>query len=345
MHEHVYQRINLARQALADSVTILSHHYQKDEVVAHADFVGDSFLLSKRVAEESCSPNIVFCGVRFMAETADILTRGERCVILPDEKAGCSLADMATEKELEECWEYLSSLGLRLVPVAYVNSSAEVKAFCGRYGGATCTSSNAQQVFRWALSQGDSILFLPDEQLGRNMAAKMGLAAEQVARWSRQEKRVLPEVKPRLIVWDGHCNVHTEFKVEHVMHARRAYPDAMVIVHPECKPEVVDLADDVGSTEHLIRLVTSAPAGSTWVVGTEINLVRRLARQNPDKEVFCLDPYARPCPGMDCISASSLLSALEALVRGQPEGVIRVTGDIAECARLALKRMLDIGRL
>ncbi|MEW6243595.1 MAG: quinolinate synthase NadA [Bacillota bacterium] len=344
MHEHVFERITLAKKALGDSVTILSHHYQKDEVVAHADFVGDSFLLSKRVAEESCSPNIVFCGVRFMAETADILTRGERCVILPDEEAGCSLADMATGKELEECWEYLLKMDLEPVPVAYVNSSAEVKAFCGRYGGATCTSSNAQQVFRWALSQGDSILFLPDEQLGRNTAAKVGFAAEQVASWSRQEKRVLSAARPRLIVWDGHCSVHTEFKVEHVMQARREYPGAMVVVHPECRREVVDLADDVGSTEHLIRLVTSAPAGSAWVVGTEIHLVQRLARQNPDKAVFCLDPDARPCPGMDRISASSLLSALEALVRGNPEGVIRVDGEIAEFARLALRRMLDIRR-
>ena len=338
----VAQRIEAARQALGDDVVILGHHYQSDDVIEHTDFTGDSFLLARQAAERSTSRYIVFCGVHFMAETADILTPPDRAVLLPEPEAGCSMADMATIGEVEECYRHLEQAGHKVVPITYMNSSAAIKAFCGRHGGIVCTSSNAQRAFDWALDRGDCILFLPDEHLGRNAGKQVGIFPKETAKWHRASGTLKGASEPRLVVWDGFCSVHLKFTVEQMAQARLRYAGVNVIVHPECPQKVVDAADDVGSTEYIIRRVSEGPPGSSWAVGTEINLVNRLAKKLTDRTVFSLNPVVSPCPTMYLVTAAHLLALLEALVEGNVRHRIVVPAEVAGPARIALDRMLKL---
>ncbi len=341
-------RIAAAKQALDGRLLILGHHYQRDEVIRWADARGDSLKLARYAAECDWATDIVFCGVHFMAESADVLTGPGQRVILPDLNAGCSMADMADVDEIEECWEALSDVidVDRVIPITYVNSSAAVKAFVGRHGGACCTSSNARQVVAWALERGDRVLFAPDQHLGRNTAFAMGFAAADMRVWDPRhdlgglQERDVKESK--FLLWKGHCSVHQRFKVEHVEAARRDHPGVQVVVHPECSHEVVELADFVGSTERILAEVERAPAGSVLAIGTEIHMVNRMAADHPDKTVFSLDPLICPCSTMFRIDEPHLAWCLEALVRGEIVNRITVDEDTAEGARLALSRMLEI---
>ena len=341
-------RIAAAKKALEGRLLILGHHYQRDEVIRWADARGDSLMLSRFAAENSWAKEIVFCGVHFMAESADILTGPDQRVILPDLNAGCSMADMADVDEVEECWEALSEVidVDRVVPITYVNSSAAVKAFVGRHGGSCCTSSNARAVLAWALERGDRVLFVPDQHLGRNTAFQMGFSEADMRVWNPRfdlgglEERDVKEAK--FLLWKGHCSVHQRFQVAHVESARRDHPDVRVIVHPECSHEVVSLADYVGSTERILEQVAAAPAGSVLAIGTEIHMVKRMAAEHPDKTVFSLDPLICPCSTMFRIDEPHLAWCLEALVRGEIVNRITVEEEMAEGARLALNRMLAI---
>jgi len=352
--EELFERIARAKATLGRRLVILGHHYQRDEVIRFADLRGDSLKLSRWAAQQKEARYIVFCGVHFMAETADILTAPDQAVILPDLGAGCSMADMAPVEEVEECWASLADTfgEERLLPVTYINSSAAVKAFVGRRGGAVCTSSNAAAVLRWALGQRPTVLFLPDEHLGRNTAVRLGLPFEEVAVWDRArgELRLDPhapegaELRPervRVVLWNGFCSVHQRFTPEQVARARERY-GVKVVVHPECRWEVVRLADAVGSTEFIIKTVSESPPGSRWAVGTEINLVNRLATENPDKFVMTLDEIVCPCSTMYRISPQHLCWALENLVAGRVVNRITVPEDVAREARAALDRMLAI---
>lgn len=341
------ERIATAKSRLGSDLVILGHHYQRDEIVKFADFRGDSFKLSQQAATRKDSAYIVFCGVHFMAETADILSAPEQQVILPNLEAGCSMADMADLDSVEECWATLtahSDADSRYVPVTYMNSAADLKAFCGEHGGLVCTSSNAPQAFRWAFERGDRILFFPDEHLGRNTAVKLDCAPEEVAVWDprQPEGGLSPEAleRARIVLWKGFCSVHMRFNAEQIAQARERYPDVRVIVHPECRREVVAAADYDGSTEHIVKVISEAPAGTTWAVGTEINLVHRLAHEHPDKRVFCLNPVVCPCSTMYRIHPGALCWALEALVEGRVVNRIQVAPDVARWARVALDRML-----
>ena len=341
-------RIAAAKQALDGRLLILGHHYQRDEVIRWADARGDSLKLARYAAECDWATDIVFCGVHFMAESADVLTGPGQRVILPDLNAGCSMADMADVDEIEECWDALSEVidVDRVIPITYVNSSAAVKAFVGRHGGACCTSSNARQVVAWALERGDRVLFAPDQHLGRNTAFAMGFAAADMRVWDPRhdlgglQERDVKESK--FLLWKGHCSVHQRFKIEHVEAARHDHPGVQVVVHPECSHEVVELADFVGSTERILAEVERAPAGSVLAIGTEIHMVNRMAADHPDKTVFSLDPLICPCSTMFRIDEPHLGWCLEALVRGEIVNRITVDEDTAEGARLALSRMLEI---
>jgi quinolinate synthase len=341
-------RIAAAKQALDGRLLILGHHYQRDEVIRWADARGDSLKLARYAAECDWATDIVFCGVHFMAESADVLTGPGQRVILPDLNAGCSMADMADVDEIEECWDALAEVidVDRVIPITYVNSSAAVKAFVGRHGGACCTSSNARQVVAWALERGDRVLFAPDQHLGRNTAFAMGFAAADMRVWDPRhhlgglQERDVKEA--RFLLWKGHCSVHQRFKVEHVEAARRDHPGVRVVVHPECSHEVVELADFVGSTERILAEVERAPAGSVLAIGTEIHMVNRMAADHPDKTVLSLDPLICPCSTMFRIDEPHLAWCLEALVRGEIVNRITVDEDTAEGARLALSRMLEI---
>lgn len=336
------RRLEEVRGRLGRRVLILGHHYMSDEVIAWADAVGDSLALSRLAAADAQASHIVFCGVHFMAETADILaTRGQR-VILPDGGAGCPMADMAAPDQVERCWRALAELGSGpVIPITYVNSSAALKAFCGRHGGAVCTSSNAVTVLRWALEHGQRALFFPDEHLGRNAAAALGLADDDVAIWRRAAGRLEGDAaKARVVVWDGFCPVHVRFGLADVARARLA--GARVIVHPECPRPVVQAADDSGSTEKIIAVVGQSPAGSVWAVGTEINLVRRLAARHADKTIFSLNEVVCACPDMAKISQTKLLASLEGVEDGRPRGVVSVEEHTARWAAMALERMLDL---
>jgi quinolinate synthase len=341
-------RIGAAKQALDGRLLILGHHYQRDEVIRWADARGDSLKLARYAAENHWATDIVFCGVHFMAESADVLTGPDQRVILPDLNAGCSMADMADLDEVEECWEVLAGVidVDRVVPITYVNSSAAVKAFVGRHGGACCTSSNARAVLRWALERGDRVLFVPDQHLGRNTALVMGFPPVEMQVWDpRRELGGLEErevKEARFLLWKGHCSVHQRFRVEHVEAARREHPGVKVVVHPECASEVVAVADLVGSTERILAEVEAAPAGSVLAIGTEVHMVRRMAAEHPDKTVFSLDPLICPCSTMFRIDEPHLAWCLEALVRGEVVNRITVDPDTAEDARLALSRMLAI---
>jgi len=343
----LFERTVAAKQVLGDRVLILGHNYQRDDVIVHADLRGDSLMLSKLASEQSQYPNIVFCGVHFMAETADILSRSNQTVILPDLAAGCSMADMAAIEQVDQCWEELGrvlSVEEEVTPAVYVNSAAVLKAFCGEHGGITCTSSTAKAILEWCWSRREKVLFFPDEHLGRNTANAMGIPREDMIVWDpyqpyggNSRDAIL---KARLILWKGHCSVHQMFQAEHVAYFRKTYPGIQVIVHPECNEEVVNQADVVGSTERIIRTVSQAPAGTSWVVGTELNLVNRLKKEQIDKQVFFLSPTVCRCATMYRIDGAHLCWALENLGQGHVVNHISVPDDEKEFARTALDRMM-----
>jgi quinolinate synthase len=360
--EELTDRIAAARARLGDRAFILGHHYQRDDVMRWADARGDSYRLSVLAQQRPEAEFIVFCGVHFMAESADVLTGDHQQVILPDLNAGCSMADMADIDEVEEAWE---SLGRvidieRLVPITYMNSSAAIKAFVGRHGGAVCTSTNARQVLEWALGlgdraglstegatgSGDKVLFFPDQHLGRNTGFDLGYGADDMRVWNpRLDLGGLTDADCKdasLLLWKGHCSVHQRFKVAHVDAFRAAHPGGIVVTHPECSHEVCEVADQVGSTDFIIRAVEAAPAGSAIGVGTEIHLVNRLDEETPDKTVMSLDPIVCPCSTMSRIDTPHLAWVLEQLVLGNVVNRITVDPATAEWSRVALQRMLDI---
>jgi quinolinate synthase len=343
-------RIAEARARLGATTIVLGHHYQRDEVIRFADFTGDSYKLSK-IAAETDAQYIVFCGVHFMAESADVLGRESQQVILPDLNAGCSMADMAEISQVEACWEALERIGLTddLIPLTYMNSTAAIKAFCGERGGLVCTSSNARAAFEWGFSRGKRILFLPDQHLGRNTGFAMGIAPAEMAVWDPwalqggQTKAAL--AASRIVLWKGHCAVHQRFLPSHVDAVRAKYPGIRVIVHPECRWEVCQKADALGSTERLIKIVEDAPAGSMFAVGTEIHLVNRLARRfaAEGKRIITLDDAGCLCTTMYRISPQHLAWALENLIEGRVVNRIQVRANVKHWARVALDRMLEVG--
>ena len=346
--EEMERRIAAARATLGSRLVILGHHYQRDEVFKFADCTGDSFKLARQAASRSEADFIVFCGVHFMAESADVLSAPHQHVILPDLAAGCSMADMASGDQLETCWSELGEMGVgNVVPVTYINSVAAIKAFCGERGGVVCTSSNATATLRWAWERGDRVLFLPDQHLGRNTAYAMGVPLDRMVVWDPEEVwgGLTPDAArdARLILWKGHCSVHTRFSVAHVEHVRQQYPGVRVIVHPECTWDVVQAADESGSTEHIISRVTESPEGSVWAVGTEIHLVNRLARTlAPGKTVLTLDRFGCLCSTMFRVSPNHLLWVLEGLVAGTVHNRIVVPDEQKHWTRVALDRMLTI---
>lgn len=347
--EETDARLLTARRCLGEDLIILGHHYQRDEIIKWADFRGDSLKLSQIAAQHPEAKYIIFCGVHFMAESADILASEEQIVVLPNMSAGCSMADMANIRQVEDCWSALGEATdtSKIVPITYVNSTAALKAFVGRNNGASCTSSNAAKVVEWAFSRGDKLLFFPDQHLGRNTAVGLGLDPDkEMLVWDPHQPYggVTPEevAAKRVILWKGHCSTHARFTVEQIAQARAKYPDVQIIVHPECSLDVVRAADAYGSTEKILNTITAAPAGTTWGVGTEINLVSRLAKENPDKTIFCLDPVVCPCSTMYRIHPHYLLWVMEAIARGEVVNQVKVPADIARDARLALDRMLAI---
>lgn len=339
--------ISEAKATLGSRLLILGHHYQRDEVIKWADARGDSFLLAQ-IAQKSVATEIIFCGVHFMAESADVLTGDHQNVILPDLNAGCSMADMADIDQVEEAWESLSEVIEieRLIPITYMNSSAAIKAFVGRNGGAVCTSSNARAVLEWALDQGSRVLFFPDQHLGRNTGFDMGFKEEQMLLWDpRKELGGLTPAeidKSTLLLWRGWCSVHQRFTPAHVEKFRDEHPNGEVIVHPECSHDVVAVADRVGSTERILNWVQSAPSGSAIGIGTEIHMIQRLAAEHPDKTIVSLDPLVCPCSTMFRIDAPHLAWCLESIIAGDPVNRISVDPEVSEWARVALQRMLDI---
>jgi len=353
--EELDLRIREAKHSLGERLLILGHFYQRDEVIRYADFVGDSFQLAQAAKSRPTAESIVFCGVHFMAETADMLSRPEQAVILPNLAAGCSMADMADVDSVMDCWEELQAvLGSEVdgqgrsavVPVTYMNSSAALKAFCGEHGGIVCTSSNAEAVLRWAFERGRRVLFFPDQHLGRNTAKAMGIALDEMCLWDPHQpmggcdgERLR---KARVILWHGFCSVHKRFTVEQIELARSRHPGVHVVVHPECTMEVVDAADESGSTDAICRRIRGAAAGSTFAIGTEINLVLRLANEHPELTIFCLDSIVCPCSTMYRIHPSYLAWVLESLERGETVNRIAVPEAIAEPARIALERMLRL---
>ena len=356
--DELHARIRTAKEKLGSDLVILGHFYQRDEVVQYADFVGDSFQLANAALTRPEASTIVFCGVHFMAETADILARPEQHVILPNLAAGCSMADMADEDSVEAAWEDLMEVyadetgpdglgadGLAsVIPVTYMNSSAALKAFCGRHGGIVCTSSNAATVLEWAFARGRRVLFFPDQHLGRNTAKAMGVPLERMPMWNPRKplggnsEAELQDAQ--VILWHGFCSVHKRFNVAQIEQARAEYPGCKVIVHPECPMPVVDAADAAGSTDAIRKFVAAAQPGDVIAVGTEVNLVNRLARENPDKTIFCLDPVICPCSTMYRIHPGYLAWTLDGLVEGEIRNEIVVADDVAVHAKVALERML-----
>jgi quinolinate synthase len=343
------RRAAAAKAALGERVFVLGHHYQRDEVIAFADVTGDSFKLAKEAAARPQAEYIVFCGVHFMAESADILTGDRQRVILPDLAAGCSMADMAALGQVEEAWDTLTELGLadRTVPVTYMNSTADIKGFVGRHGGVVCTSSNAGRALRWAFERGDKVLFLPDQHLGRNTAVReLGLSLDDCVLYNPFKPSgglTAGELRDAtMILWRGHCSVHGRFTLDCVTEVRARIPGVNVLVHPECRYEVVTAADHVGSTEYIIKTIETAPAGSAWAVGTELNLVRRLADAHPDKTVTFLERTVCYCSTMNRIDLPHLVWALEELVAGRVPNQISVDAGTARYARSALDQMLAL---
>jgi quinolinate synthase len=342
-------RARAARITLSSDVLILGHHYQRNEVIEFADITGDSFKLAQEAAKQSTVENIIFCGVHFMAESADILTSDRQRIILPDLAAGCSMADMATANQVSKCWEELQSIGVSdsVIPVTYMNSSAAIKSFTGEHGGTICTSSNAQAAMSWAFTQGEKILFLPDQHLGRNTAVlSLGLTLDDCVLWNPwkpmgglTEEQIK---KAKVILWRGHCSVHGRFSIESVNEIRKRVPGVQVLVHPECTHEVVSSADQVGSTEKIIQIVKASPSGSKWAIGTELNLVQRISQTNPDKEIYFLDKDICYCSTMNRIDLPHLVWAMESLVSGKVVNQIRVAPEVARFSKLALERMLAL---
>ena len=340
-------RIGTAKEMLGEHLLILGHHYQRDEIIRFADLRGDSFKLSQEAAQSE-STHIVFCGVHFMAESADILTSPEQMVLLPDMAAGCSMADMADIDQVEDAWSDLEEvLGPDLVtPVTYMNSAANLKAFCGDEGGIVCTSTNAEAVLRWGFGRREKILFFPDQHLGRNTGKRMGISLDEMIVWDPYQELGgnVPEAirAAKIMLWKGHCSVHQIFRPQHVHYFRKEYPGIKIIAHPECMMEVVDLADYTGSTEYIIRTVTEAPAGTQWAVGTELHLVDRLKQELPDKEVFFLSPTVCVCSTMYRIDLSHLCWILENLIEGNVVNRVTVPEETSSSARVALERMLAV---
>jgi quinolinate synthase len=343
------ERAIAARSALGSKAMVLGHHYQRDEVIAFADIRGDSFKLAQAAADNRDAEFIFFCGVHFMAESADILTSKNQKVILPDLAAGCSMADMATAAQVDNCWQILTKLGVanKTIPITYMNSSAAIKAFTGENNGAVCTSSNAMRAMKWAFEKGEKVLFLPDQHLGRNTAVlSLGLKLEDCVLWNPWKANGgLSDdqiKKAKVILWRGHCSVHGRFSVENINQVRAKISGVKVLVHPECQHDVVSNADVVGSTEMIIKTVKESAAGSKWAVGTELNLVQRLANENPDKQVVFLDKTVCYCSTMNRIDLPHLVWVMESLVNGRLENQIVVEEKIAKWAKVALERMLAL---
>ena len=343
------ERAKIARATLGDRAIVLGHHYQRDEVIEFADITGDSFKLAQAAAAQSSAEYVIFCGVHFMAESADILTSKEQKVILPDLAAGCSMADMATANQVNECWKSLEEVGVasKTIPVTYMNSSAAIKSFTGEHGGTVCTSSNADKTMRWALEQGEKILFLPDQHLGRNTAVlSLGLTLDDCALWNPWKPMggLTPQEihRAKVILWRGHCSVHGRFTLESVNEIRERVQGVQVLVHPECQHDVVSASDVVGSTEKIIQTVGNSPAGSKWAIGTELNLVSRLAKSNPDKEIYFLDKAVCYCSTMNRIDLPHLVWAMESLVANHVVNQIQVSDEVARFSKLALERMLAL---
>jgi quinolinate synthase len=349
-------RIASVRNKLGSRLVILGHHYQRDEVIKFADYTGDSFRLASQIAHRPDADYIVFCGVHFMAESADVLRASHQQVILPDLAAGCSMADMAAPDQLETCWEELTQMGVTgpsrsgsngVVPITYINSAASIKAFVGERGGTVCTSSNAAATLKWAFERGRKVLFLPDQHLGRNTAYKMGISLDEMVVWDPNEVfgGVDPEAleRARMILWKGHCSVHVRFSAAQIAAVRRQHPGIRVIVHPEVPWDVVQAADDSGSTEYIIKTVKCSPVGSVWAVGTEVHLVNRLAQEvAPERTVVSLDQFGCLCSTMFRVSPNHLLWILEELVEGRVHNRVVVPDDQKHWTRVALDRMLSI---
>ncbi|HYF76539.1 MAG TPA: quinolinate synthase NadA [Symbiobacteriaceae bacterium] len=345
------ERIRAAKAKLGDQVVLLGHHYQGARVIQWADFTGDSFKLAQLALTRSTAKYIVFCGVHFMAETADVLSPEETVVILPDLGAGCSMADMANERQVDDCWSQLAEKlpGSKIIPITYMNSTAALKAFCGENDGAVCTSSNAEGILKWAFERGEKVLFFPDQHLGRNTGYKMGIPLEQMVIYNplfgdfECTDEELQNAK--IILWKGFCSVHQKFTTEQEEEVRRLYPDMKIIVHPECSLEVVLGADYVGSTEYIIKVIEQSPAGSQWAIGTEINLVHRLAEDHKDKLIVSLSgPNVCPCATMYRISPQHLCWALEQLAAGHVVNHVQVDPETRKWAGVALERMLAIAK-
>jgi quinolinate synthase len=351
--EQVAARIEHAKQQIGERLVVLGHHYQRDEIVRHADFRGDSFKLSQQAAARTRADYIVFCGVHFMAESADILAQPHQQVVLPNMAAGCSMADMADPEDVFDAWEALAEvLGAAtsghapIVPVTYMNSAAALKAFCGENGGIVCTSSNAERVLDWAFERGERVLFFPDQHLGRNTGYKMGVELDRMRVWDPNQELGgnTPEQlrDARIILWKGHCSVHKRFTVAQIEKARREYPGINVIVHPECELAVVQAADLAGSTEFILARVAGAEPGSQWAVGTEVSMVHRLATEHRDKFIFCLDPIVCPCSTMYRIHPAYVAWVLDNLVEGRVVNRVQVGEETKRWARVALERMLAL---
>ena len=346
---HLVERAKAARAALGSKAMVLGHHYQRDEVIAFADIRGDSFKLAQAAADNSEAEFIFFCGVHFMAESADILTTPNQKVILPDLSAGCSMADMATASQVNDCWQVLGKLGVaaKTIPITYMNSSAAIKAFTGKNNGAVCTSSNAARAMKWAFENGEKILFLPDQHLGRNTAVlSLGLTLNDCVLWNPWKPNgglTDDQIKKsKVILWRGHCSVHGRFSIQNINDVRQQVPGIKVLVHPECQHEVVSNADVVGSTEMIIKTVKESAPGSKWAIGTELNLVSRLANENLDKQVLFLDKTVCYCSTMNRIDLPHLVWAMESLVGGRLVNQIKVEAEIAKYAKVALERMLAL---
>jgi len=344
--EEMEKRVRVIKERLGEELFIPGHHYQKEEVVVFSDSTGDSLQLAQVAANNKKAKYIVFCGVHFMAETADILTEDDQIVILPDMRAGCSMADMADHHQTDRAWLALQELfGDTIVPLTYVNSTAAIKAFVGKNDGATVTSSNAKKVVSWAFTQKERILFLPDQHLGRNTAYELGVPLEHMAIWNPITDTLeydgdIQDIK--VILWKGHCSVHENFTVKNIENVRKNHPDMRIIVHPECSREVVAASDDNGSTKYIIDQIEAAPAGSKWAIGTEMNLVQRIIKNHPDKEIISLNPFMCPCLTMNRIDLPHLLWSLENIEKGNIQNIITVDKETASDAIKALDKMLEL---
>ncbi len=344
--QELEDRVREIKAKLGNKLFIPGHHYQKDEVIQFADATGDSLKLAQYSAENKEAENIVFCGVHFMAETADILTTENQNVYLPDMRAGCSMADMADIHQTERAWKQLQEMfGDTIIPLTYVNSTAAIKAFVGRNQGATVTSSNAEKMVKWALEQKERLLFLPDQHLGRNTAFNLGIKLEEMAVWNPETNKLETSADIetiKVILWKGHCSVHENFTVENIEQIRTEYPEMKIIVHPECRREVVGLSDYAGSTNYIIEMIEQSKQGSAWAIGTEMNLVNRIIKQHPDKQIVSLNPHMCPCLTMNRIDLPHLVWCLDQIEKGETQNIIKVDAETAADAKMSLQRMLEL---